>query len=337
MKPHSSLPGRVTMVDVASASGVSKITVSRALRGSDLVKPEVGARIRDIAASMGYRVNLAARDLRLRQRRRIAVVVDMPARDDRPLFDPYPLALLGGIVQECAAAGFAAVLTTSDPRMSAEAHDTSGVIVLGQGANHDAVRTLARLDLPLAVWGADDGVEAEMGVVVVGSDNRQGGKLAAQHLIGQQRRYLAFLGDVSHAELADRLAGFRAGSAGSHQTIVAVQDCDFTSGSGRRAMASVLASHPDCDGVFAGSDLVAIGAMQALRDAGREPGRDVGIVGYDDTPAAAAQIPRLSSIRQDWTGGGRLLAATLLARLDPDAVDVPKSRVLPVTIAVRDT
>lgn len=337
LKPPHSPPGRVTMSDVAASAGVSKITVSRALRGSDLVKPDVRQRVADVAAAMGYRVNLAARDLRLRQRKRIAVVVDMAARDDRPLFDPYPLALLGGIMQECAAAGFAVVLTTSDPRMSAEAHDTSGIIVLGQGPNHHTVRALSRLDLPLAVWGADDGVEAEMGAAVVGSDNRLGGALAAGHLLDRGRSRLVFLGDTSHAELTDRLDGFRARLNGTSADCVDQRSCDFTSEGGRQAMAAILASDARCDGVFAGSDLVAIGAMQAMRDAGRAPGRDIAIVGYDDTPAAAAQTPRLTSVRQDWTGGGRLLAATLLARLDPDEVAMPTSRILPVTLAVRET
>lgn len=329
--------GRVTMSDVAAAAGVSKITVSRALRGSELVKAEVRQRIAEAAAAMGYRVNLAARDLRLRQRRRIAVVIDMPARDDRPLFDPYPLALLGGIMQECAVAGFAVVLTTSDPRMSAEAQDTSGVIVLGQGAHHHAVRALVRLDLPLAVWGADDGVETGMGAAVVGSDNRLGGALAAGHLLDRGCRRLVFLGDTSHAELSDRLAGFRRRLEGTDAACVAARGCDFSSESGRRAMAAILSDGVACDGVFAGSDLVAIGAMQAMREAGLAPGGDVAVVGYDDTPAAAAHTPRLTSVRQDWTGGGRLLAATLLARLDPDSVAMPTSHILPVTLTERET
>ncbi len=324
------------MSEVAHAAGVSKITVSRALRGSDLVKADVRERICETAAAMGYRVNLAARDLRLQQRMRIAVVVDMPATHDRPLYDPYPLALLGGIMQECAAAGYAAVLTTSDPRMSAEAQDTSGIIVLGQGANHDAVRTLARLNLPLAVWGADDGFEAGLGAEVVGSDNRLGGRLAAQHLQARGRRRLTFLGDTSHAEVADRASGFR-DRLDTDAEVVATRSCDFTGEGGRQAMADIIDAGIAFDGVFASSDLVAIGAMQAMRDAGMRPGVDVAVVGYDDIPAAAAHAPRLTTIHQDWTKGGRWLAATLLARLDPDRFAEPESKILPVDLVTRET
>ena len=285
---------------------------------------------------MGYRVNLAARDLRLKRRTRVAVVVDMTGSDERPLYDPYPLALLGGIMQECAAAGFAVVLTTGDPSMNAEVRDTSGVIVLGQGADHATVRALAGFNLPLVVWGADDGVEAEIGAAVVGSDNRQGGMLAAQHLQHRGCQRLVFLGDTSHAELADRAYGFRGGMwVGA--SIVATRSADFTREGGRRAMRDVIATGVSFDGVFAGSDLVALGAIDALREAGGAIRPNIAIVGYDDTPAAAAHALRLTTVRQDWTAGGRLLARTLFARLDPDRFALPPSRTLPVQLVERET
>lgn len=332
----SNVHDRVTLADVARVAGVSKITVSRALRGSELVKPAVRHRIAEVAAEMGYRINLAARDLRLKRRMRIAVVVDVSASDDRPLYDPYPLAILGGVLQECAAAGFAVVLTTSDPKMSDEVLDTSGVIVLGQGANHATVRSLTGTNLPLAVWGADDGVEREIGAVVVGSDNRQGGMLAAQHLQHRGCQRLVFLGDTSHAELADRAQGFKDGLLGGTK-IVAAQNADFTREGGRRALREVITSGITFDGVFAGSDLVALGAIDALRDAGGASAANVAIVGYDDAPAAAAHAPRLTTIRQDWTEGGKLLARALFARLDSQRFTEPPSRMLPVQLIERET
>jgi len=326
---------RITLADVARVAGVSKITVSRALSGSALVKPAVRQHVGEVAAQMGYRVNLAARDLRLNRRRRIAVVVDLTASDDRPLYDPYPLALLGGIMQECASAGFAVVLTTSDPKMDAEGRDPNGVIVLGQGADHAAVRAFVGVNLPLTVWGADDGVEAEIGAAVVGSDNRQGGMLAAEHLQRRGCRRMVFLGDTNHAELADRARGFRA-AIQEGAAIVASESADFTREGGRRAMTDVIATGTSFDGVFAGSDLVALGALDALRDAGAALS-NIAIVGYDDTPAAAAHAPRLTTIRQDWTGGGRLLARTLFSRLDPARFPPPESRTLPVQLIERET
>jgi DNA-binding LacI/PurR family transcriptional regulator len=337
-KPDSAyLGGRPTLSDIAASVGVSKITVSRALRDSELVKPDVKQRIRDAAAGMGYRPNIAARDLRLRQSLRISVVIDMKASADRPMYDPYPLALLGGIVQECASAGLSVVLTTSDGGISPETQDASGIILLGQGAHHHAVHELAALGLPLAVWGADDGVERKMGVAVVGSDNRLGGCLAARHMLARERRGLLFLGDTSHAEISDRLAGFAGALAGSDARLVGELPCDFTSESGRAAMREWVAGGVPFDGLFAASDLMAIGAMRAMREAGLQPGNDVTVVGYDDSPAAASHSPGLTSVRQDWTAGGQLLAATLLSELDPARYPAPESRILPTEITVRDS
>lgn len=102
-------------------------------------------------------------------------------------------------------------------------------------------------------------------------------------------------------------------------------------------MADVMAAGLVFDGVFAASDLLAIGAMQAMRAAGIQPGSHVSIVGYDDIPAAAAHAPRLTTIQQDWTQGGRLLASVLLARLDPARFSAPDTQVLPVRIITRET
>ncbi|MBX3595059.1 substrate-binding domain-containing protein [Sphingomonas sp.] len=330
-------PKRITLSDVARAVGVSKITVSRAMRDSPLVRADVRQKVRETAEALGYRVNLAARDLRLQQRRRIAVIVEMKVSEERPMYDPFPLALLGGIVQQCAAAGFAVVLATGDPEMAAEARDASGIVVLGQGANHQMVRSLAALELPLVVWGADDGTETTMGVAVVGSDNREGGRLAAAHLLARGAR-LIFLGDTSHAEVADRLAGFRESIDGKRgAALVDVRSCDFTREGGRSAMEAVLAGGAAFDGIFAQSDLVAIGAMDALNAAGIAWRDRIAVVGYDDSPAAAAHRPQLTSIRQDWTAGGRLLASAMLAQLHPARHRSPESHILPVSLTRRET
>ena len=90
-------PGdRPTMEMVAGLAGVSKITVSRALRGSELVRPELRERIAKIAGEAGYRMNVAARSLRMRRTQTIAVVIEQLARDDRPITDPLLLTIIGG-------------------------------------------------------------------------------------------------------------------------------------------------------------------------------------------------------------------------------------------------
>ena len=102
-------------------------------------------------------------------------------------------------------------------------------------------------------------------------------------------------------------------------------------------MQALIAQGVAFDGLFAGSDLMAIGAMRAMRDAGLLPGRDVTVVGYDDSPAAASHSPGLTSVHQNWTAGGQLLAATLLSTLDPTRYPAPISRILATELTVRDS
>src|SRR3546814_16564789 len=104
---------RPTMEDIAREAGVSTITVSRALAGNPLVKAATRDRIREIAAARGYQLNVAARNLRQKKTRTIAVVIEMLPTEQRPMSDPYPLALLGGIIQELSTAGYSAVLSTA--------------------------------------------------------------------------------------------------------------------------------------------------------------------------------------------------------------------------------
>lgn len=320
---------RVTMEDLADAAGVSRITISRALRDSDLVRPELRERIKLLAKKAGYRMNVSARDLRLMRRRAVAVVVDMLPSDERPLSDPYPLALLGGAAQQLAAAGYAVLLVTGERAASDEIQDSAGVILLGQGAHEDSAHHLQLLGVPLVVWGASTAAHE---YVVVGSDNYSGGKSVAQHLIGIGKNHLVFLGDTMHAEIADRFEGFRNTVETSGAELTAHVPCDFTTEAGFRSTTELLESGCKFDGVFACSDLVAVGAINALLRKGLRLPNDVSVVGYDDTPVAATYSPAITTVRQNWHSGGRLLAAKLLDLLGGMQ---PESETLPTTLVVR--
>src|ERR1700739_745296 len=102
----------MTMEDLAAIAGVSAITVSRALRNSPLVTEKTRAKIRAVAEQHGYRLNISARNLRLRRSYSVAVVVEMAPAKNRPMSDAYPLDLLGGITQELTTAGYSVLLTS---------------------------------------------------------------------------------------------------------------------------------------------------------------------------------------------------------------------------------
>ncbi|MFV3074525.1 LacI family DNA-binding transcriptional regulator [Niveispirillum fermenti] len=324
--------GRLTMADLAELAQVSKITVSRALRNSPTVKPDTRARIQALAKEHGYKLNLSARSLRLQRSNTVAVVVEMKPSPDRPLSDPFPMALMGGICQELTSIGYAVVLTTRDGVQAPAVQTADGIILLGQGSHDEAVAQLADGDVPLIVWGAE---AAGHDYVTVGSDNRQGGILAARHLLSSGRRRGLFLGDTSHAEIEQRHGGFRDALAQGGGILAGTVSCPFAIQAGSDAIAGWIdGGGAPFDCLLAASDMLAIGAMQALQERGLPVPEAVSVIGYDDTPLGACLTPPLSSVHQDWQAGGELLARNILAMINGEDV---QSVSLPTRLVVRGT
>jgi DNA-binding LacI/PurR family transcriptional regulator len=299
----------MTMEDLAEKAGVSKITVSRALSGHPLVKESTRIRIRALAEAHGYRLNVAARNLRQQRSLTIGVVIEMTPSHDRSMSEPYPLSLLGGIMQELTSQGYTMVLTTI-PLFVASPPAVDGVILLGQGLHEAAVESMQRTGLPYVIWGSVDGHEAH---ITVGSDNAQGGRIAADHLLSQGRRRFVFVGDGEHLEIADRFSGFCERISEQSGTLVAHIASPFTREGGHKALDTLLEQGvSDFDGVFAASDAIAMGVIDALGNAGLSVPGDVAVVGFDDAPGAASFMPPVTSIRQDWDRGGTLLAQKIL-------------------------
>jgi len=323
--------GSVTMSDLAKLAGVSAITISRALRESPLVNATTRARIRKIAHEVGYAFNASARNLRIGRSMTVAVVVEMKPTPERQMSGPYPLELLGGITQELTASGYSVLLTSLQGGALPNVQTADGVILLGQGAHEDAMHEVERWGRPMVVWGAVSRHESH---VVVGSDNRRGGALAAERFIAQGRSHPVFLGDAAHAEFAERLDGFAAvfGKYGITPLIPDVHN--FTVSAGADAIRALIASHPVIDALFAASDLLAIGAIRALVEHGRRVPEDVSVIGYDDTPLGATYVPPLSSVHQNFFDAGSLLARKICELMDGQTAS---SETLPTHLVVRAT
>jgi DNA-binding LacI/PurR family transcriptional regulator len=144
--------------------------------------------------------------------------------------------------------------------------------------------------------------------VVVGSDNRKGGASAAERFLEQGRRKLVFLGDVDHAEVQERCAGFIDACRPRDRAHPASQGLHLRGRLRLRERAAEKEGRPRCDGVFAASDLLAMGAIRALAEAGLRVPDDISVIGYDDTPGAASFVPPLTSVHQYLRDGGVLLA-----------------------------
>lgn len=321
------------MATVAELAGVSKITVSRALAGSELVRPELRERIVTIAREAGYRMNVAARALRTRRSRTIALVIERLVAGDRPISDPLVLAIVGGLLETLTPAGQAMLVTSSDHFLDSQVIDADGIVMVGQGVGAERARTVAAQGLPMVSWGSP---LANSDMVVIGSDNRLGGRLGAQHLVDIGRRRVAFLGDVAHPEVAARLEGVRDVVATTTAVIAQTVACDFSRMAGAEAIRRLLAHGTEFDAVIAASDFIAAGACDALLEAGRAVPGDVAVVGFDDIAVAANHRPPLTSIRQDWSKAGRVLGEAILALIEqPASFEAPG--MLPVELIVRES
>lgn len=324
---------RPTMEMVAALAGVSKITVSRALRGSELVRPEVRERVTRIAAEAGYRMNVAARSLRTRRTQTIAVVIEQLQRDDRPIADPLLLTMIGGLLEVLTPADHAMLLTTHDHFLQSSAIGADGVVVLGQGEGGRGLRRVGDIGLPVVAWGAP---VPGLNIPVIGSDNRQGGRLAAEHMVSGGRRRLLFLGDAQHPEVADRLEGVREVLAASEAVLAGIVPCAFSVEAGAQAVQTALDAGMRFDAVVAVSDFIAAGACDRLAANDIAVPGAVALVGFDDTPIASAHRPSITSIRQDATVAGRALGEAILAIID-GAKDQPHATPLPVELIVRES
>lgn len=322
----------ITMEDLAEIAGVSAITVSRALRNSPLVTEKTRAKVRAIAEEQGYRLNISARNLRLRRSYSIAVVVEMTPAANRPMSDPYPLDLLGGITQELTTSGYSVLLTSKQLIDTAPVQSADGMILLGQGPHGEAVQAVQRTGLPLVVWGAPD---AEHPCILVGSDNRAGGARVAEYFQSSERKQMIFLGDLDHAEIMERYIGFTETLGESGKSVRVLKPQAFTFEAGYDCMSALLNEHgPAFDAVFAASDLLAMGVIRALGEHKLSVPQQVSVVGYDDTPSAATFVPPLTSVHQYLRDGGVLLAKKILGMIEGDPVE---SETLGINLMVRQT
>lgn len=319
--------GRQKMGDIARLAGVSTPTVSRALNDSPLVTEETKKKILEIARQQGYVVNRIAQNLRKRRTGTIAVVLDFPSMPEQRISDPFLFELLGNITNAVATRQQDVLLCSSQSAHSgglAHMHTNKGVdgiIVVGQAARHEELRELARVGAAFVVWGAS---QADAPYCIVGSDNLDGGRQVAHRFKGMNRERPVFVGPVGHAEIDQRLQGFRAAFG---QDIEQLQVPDFSFAASRDALLARLDSgSPPPDAVFAGSDTMAMGVLAALGERGIAVPAQCTVCGYDDNPGAAHQSPPLTTIRQDTRMAGAILVDRLMQVIEgarPASVRIP--------------
>jgi DNA-binding LacI/PurR family transcriptional regulator len=308
---------RLQMADIARLAGVSTSTVSRALAGSKLISEETRTRVMELARSLKYNINIGAQNLRMKQNRTVGVVVPYDPDTRQHLSDPFFLSMLGSLADALTEQGFDMLVSRVDAGTldaAATPFDTGrviGIILIGQWRHHDQLNQLAARHVPIVVWGAQ---LPQQLYCTVGGDNVAGGELAGAHLLAHGRKRIAFFGDINLPEIGQRYAGLcralqKAGIAPDPSLLV---EASFVPDGGRLAVEELQGRGVAFDAVFAGSDLMAMTAINTLRQLGVDVPGQVAVVGYDDIELSSYFHPPLTTVQQPIQEAGRALVASLL-------------------------
>ncbi|MGD9484468.1 LacI family DNA-binding transcriptional regulator [Streptomyces sp. TRM70308] len=321
--PSTASGARPTLEAVAAHAGVSRATVSRVINGGAGVRAEVRERVRASVAALGYVPNQAARSLVTRRTGAVAVVIAEP--ETRVFSDPFFARQLRGISRELSRHDTQLLLLLSEGPADHErigrylsGGHVDGALLFSLHGDDPLPSMTAASGLPTVFGGRPGwaGAEHDPGLLYVDTDNRGGARQAVAHLLARGRRRVAVItGPLDMTSALDRLAGYRDALGVAEADPALVADGDFTAEGGERAMAELLDRSPDLDAVFAGSDLMASGALRTLRERGRRVPEDVAVVGYDDLPPGAWAEPALTTVRQDVEEMGSIMARLLLRRL----------------------
>ena len=328
---------KIQMVDIARLAGVSTSTVSRALNGNPLINIETRERIADLAKSLKYTINLGAKNLRSGENRTIGVVIPYQDQVRQDITDPFFMTMLGNLADQLTKQNFDLLFS----RISADRIDelsqlyesgrVGGLIVIGQWDQHKKLNELARREIPFVVWG---GQLPRQLYCTVGSDNFNGGYLAAKHLLGLGRRRILFLGDKHATETKQRYAGY----LHAHEVSkVPINDdlyipSPFTVAEAKADIDNFFQKKIAFDAIFAASDLLAITAMGAVTQHGLRIPQDVSVVGYDDIGMAEHTYPPLTTVRQPIDLAGQALVESLMHVLSEKHAD---SQVIKTDLIIR--
>jgi DNA-binding LacI/PurR family transcriptional regulator len=323
--------------DIAKLAGVSKSTVSRALNNSPLIGQETRERIQAIAKKNDFKINMPARRLSLKQSSTIAFVTHAYHKDFS-VADLFGLEIMGGVSQGLYAHGYDMLVVHVNPHETEWAHqylDTGrvdGFVLMTSTRKQYHIDALLEMDAPFIAWGAPP---TDARYCSVTGDNLNGGRIATEYLIGLGRKRIAFIGGPpDELEVQHRFEGYQEALLASKRTVepTLVAYGDFSNTSGAVAVEQLLTNAPDLDAVFVNSDLMAIAAMDVIREHGRRVPEEVAVIGYDDLSIAEHSNPPLTTVRQNIPLAGRMLAENLINYLETGTVT---NATIPVELIVR--
>lgn len=330
---------RLNLEEIGRMAGVSRSTVSRVVNGEPNVSNSATKRVKAAIAETGYRPHAAARSLASNRTGVLGLVI--PSAVATLFDDPYFGRLILGASGETNAldATLALFLFEQDNDENSIISRVvnpglvDGVIVTATTMGDPVIEHLRQANMPFVVVGRPDDGSASYSV---DADNRGGAKIAAKHLVSCGRTRIGIITPPSNTTAGlDRRLGFLEGldeagiDAGGR-----IEEGNWTEASGAAALMRLLES--GVDGVFAGSDRMAVGALNAIRAAGLRCPEDVALVSFDGLVPAGQTSPQLTSIVQPINEVGQRAARLLKSVIDGD-ITTSEHVVFPTTLAIAES
>ncbi|HUS15880.1 MAG TPA: LacI family DNA-binding transcriptional regulator [Chloroflexia bacterium] len=335
----------VSIEDIARAAGVSHSTVSRALRHSALISPDVRSRIQRMAGEMGYTPNALAQSLQTRRSQTLGLVVPSIA-------DPFFTEIVRGVEEAARPARFSVFLSASYNDVGQEtavidtlyARRVEGLLIASLHISSNYAERLRRVTVPTVLLN-NEAAGDRTGLHWVRVDDHLGARLATEHLIQLGHRAIGYMGVANRPRSHEqRLAGYRAALEAAGITAregwvaqplsseapatVAGQEADVAAG--QALLPQMLAQ--GVTAVFCFNDMVAVGALLGCRARGLVVPDDLSLVGFDDVEVARYMAPPLTTIHQPRVRLGTLATEMLLDQLAARPVT---DQVLPPHLVVR--
>jgi LacI family transcriptional regulator len=330
----------LTLEDIAKQAGVSRSTVSRVVNDDPNVRETVRRRVQEVIQLTGYHPHAAARTLASHRSWMIGLV--LPRSVNSFFTDPYFPSLTQGVAQACNqynyTLGLFLVASKEDedkifPRVSRRGL-LDGILVQEGEVGNQLIERLTNSNMPLVIAGRPHHAS---NVSYIDVDNVSAAYHAVRHLIGLgYKRIGTITGTARRTESIDRKKGY--GKALAEQGLALdealIAGGDFTEAGGYHAMQELLPARPDA--IFAASDIMAVGGMRAVREAGLRIPEDVAFVGFDDLSIATLVHPQLTTVRQPIDQFG-IKAVEMLIDLIENGVKPARRLIIDTELIVRES
>jgi LacI family transcriptional regulator len=328
---------KVTIKDVARLSGVSPMTVSRVINASERVRPDTRRRVERAISDLGYVPSRLARGLSGRRTGTLALIVPDVA-------NPFFTLIVRGAEDVARRAGYRVLLCDTRADLAVEhevieemlAHRVEGIVIAPvDDRSRSDLRRLVKFGVPYVLIDRTvPGIESD---VVLG-DSEGGARQLVEHLISLGHRRIGFIVESDQVSTArDRRRGYESALAGAgisrDPTLVANAPAD--PGGGFEGMRRLLELEEPPTAVFTVNNLVALGAIEAVRAAGLEVPDDIALVCFDDIEYASRLYPFLTVMEQPAEAFGTLGTQLLLDRIAGRGAERPRVVVLPAEFVVR--